>query len=66
MRKIPYYMKRHYSCPNCGLIVGDMYELGSIRGRGYDCKKCNEHYSEFDFMEYNQEKWDRTADLTNE
>ena len=62
-RKIPWFWKRHVSC-DCGHVFHDQ-EMG-IYQKFIDCPRCNARMSEEEFWNFNHEKWDRTADLSNE
>ena len=69
MRRIPYYMRRHLTCPDCGWMP-KYDEKFSFECRteqdNFDCPQCHVHYSGDDFLQENIFKWNRTADLENE
>jgi hypothetical protein len=56
--------RRHTSC-ECGYVFHENEK--SIYMQDFiDCPRCNARMSEEEFWNFNHEKWDRTADLTNE
>lgn len=61
----PAWMKRHYACPDCGLIFeeGDcpheMSDNGALKYRAFDCSRCGAHYTPDEFYESNEDKWNR-------
>lgn len=73
-RKCPWFWRRQCSCPDCGYIFGrdGSYATAHMtldeRGRevAFTCPRCKAHYSSEEFWTLNQEKYDRTADLSEE
>lgn len=58
-RKKPWWARRRFSCPDCGLIIedGDCPGGEGMRNGYFDCPRCAVHYSQEEFMKLNQDKW---------
>lgn len=66
-RKLPHWMRKKVSCPNCGLIFRDGDELEkaythilkgwNIKEVCFDCPRCKIHYTHDDFWEEQYFKW---------
>lgn len=75
-RKIPWFWRWRYSCPDCGMNFGEdpyfsnsvncmtMDELG--REVSFTCPRCGVHYSREEFIELNHDKYSKKADLSEE
>ena len=50
----PRWMRNHYSCPDCGIII-PFPDCEKITN--FDCERCGAHYSEQDFTQFQMEKW---------
>ena len=67
----PNPMRMRMSCPDCGFIM-DEDSWPEVRKAGFDCPRCEAHYSEEDFHHEHSEKLlamhhnRATADLTQE
>ena len=73
-RKIPFFMRRHAACPDCGLVLKDNGKIQdttvtfegreipafNYKTKAFDCPRCKTHYTWQDFWESNEDKWDRT------
>jgi hypothetical protein len=70
MRKLPYYMRRRLSCPDCGWTpkYGEYsdFEAKMMSLDSFVCPKCEAKYDNQSFYEENYFKWNRTADLEYE
>lgn len=61
----PKWMKRHFACPDCGLIVDEhdcpheASDNGALKYQPFDCPRCGAHYTPEEFMDLNQDKWNR-------
>lgn len=68
----PRWMKRHYACPDCGLIIEEKNcphfasDNGALRYRAFDCPRCGVHYTPDEFFELNEDKWNREHSVEEE
>lgn len=67
---IPWFFRRQESCPDCGFIVNrnPICFIKDSRGDmvSFTCCRCESHYSIQEYFELNADKYDRTADLSQE
>ena len=70
---IPWYFRRHTSCPDCGMVFGpageSLAESGCMQddSKGhwisFTCPRCEAHYDAEEFFSLNSDKYERTAVL---
>jgi transcription elongation factor Elf1 len=72
-KRVPWFFKRQTSCPDCGFIFPHHEEVGSMtldatnhEPVSFTCPRCASHYTWEEFWELNYDKYDRTADLSEE
>lgn len=56
-RKVPWFWRRHFACPDCGLTISE-YDVNVLAGEpSFDCARCKAHYIQEDFYKENENKW---------
>jgi peptide subunit release factor 1 (eRF1) len=63
-RKIPWFWRRHATCIECHYPFRQ--EEKGVHNNFIECPRCKIRMSEEEFWDFNHEKWDRNADLSNE
>jgi rubredoxin len=55
-RKIPWFVRRRISCPECGFIFGSL--SAEDLERYFSCPRCNERFGD-EFWELNSDKYSK-------
>lgn len=67
-RKVPWFWRKRFSCPDCGRTEKQVGEFLYIieKERQFKCPRCNALYGTHDFYEENYFKNGWSADLSQE
>lgn len=65
-KKIPWWARRRFSCPDCGYIPKEDEYLRRPRHSGFDCPQCKSHFADYDFLELNYDKYNYKFDDSQE
>jgi hypothetical protein len=62
----PRFLRRNYSCPDCGLVIEDEHTPKpegwaepwlKLPPVPFDCPRCKAHYVADEFFQLNTDKW---------
>lgn len=59
-------MRRKFSCPDCGWLPKSYDEKQVFEAIIFNCPRCKSVFSEMDFIEENEFKWSKSAELSYE